>query len=119
VNIDPEMSDRSRVIGFSVAYVTFILSYGLIIARFSLWGLLFGWLPAAAGAVVAGYVFYRSPLLCLILETIFVALHSGREQGLTSRSIRMRTALKASLRLMATRTTLLGLTREARLSREG
>jgi hypothetical protein len=74
VNIDPEMSDRSRVIGFLVAYVTFILSYGLIIARFSLWGLLFGWLPAAAGAVVAGYVFYRSPLLCLILETIFVAL---------------------------------------------
>jgi hypothetical protein len=38
VNIDPEMSDRSRVIEFSVAYVTFILSYGLIIARFSLWG---------------------------------------------------------------------------------
>jgi hypothetical protein len=74
VNIDPEMGDRSRVIGFLVAYVTFILSYGLIIARFSLWGLLFGWLPAAAGAVVAGYVFYRSPLLCLILETIFVAL---------------------------------------------
>ena len=74
VNIDPEIGDRSRVIGFSVAYVTFILAYGLIIARFSLWGLLFGWLPAAAGAVVAGYVFYHSPLLCLILETIFVAL---------------------------------------------
>jgi hypothetical protein len=74
VSIDPEMGDRSRAIGFLVAYVTFILSYGLIIARFGLWGLLFGWFPAAAGAAVAGYVFYRSPLLCLMLEAIFAAL---------------------------------------------
>jgi hypothetical protein len=83
VNIDPEMGDRSRAIGFRVAYVTFILSHGLIIARFGLWGLLFGWLPAAAGSALAGYVFYRSPLLCLILEASLPCLHAGREQGLS------------------------------------
>jgi hypothetical protein len=74
VNIDPELDRRARMFGLFVGYATFILCYGIIVARFGLWGLLLGWLPAAGGAAVAGYVFYRSPLLCLILEAILVTL---------------------------------------------
>src|SRR5258706_7460107 len=74
VNVDLEVNRRSRRIGLGVAYVTFIFFYGFIVARFGFWGLLLGWLPTAAGAALAGYAFYRSPLLCLILEVILVAL---------------------------------------------
>jgi hypothetical protein len=73
VTIDPEIDRRSRRIGLGVAYVTFIFFYGIIVARFGLWGILLGWLPAAAGSALAGYVFYRSPWLCLVLEAILLA----------------------------------------------
>ena len=74
VTIDPEIDRRSRRIGLGVAYVTFIFFYGIIVARFGLWGLLLGWLPGAAASALAGYVFYRSPWLCLVLEAILLAL---------------------------------------------
>ena len=74
MSIDAEVDSRRRVIGSFVAYATFILAYGLIIARFGLSGFLLGWLPAAMGAVAAGYVFYRSRLLCLMVEVIVAAL---------------------------------------------
>ena len=44
---------------FWAAFITFIITYGIFIARYDLWGLALGWLPAAAASVVAGWFFYR------------------------------------------------------------
>lgn len=45
---------------FWAAFFTFILTYGILIARYDLWGLGFGWLPAAAASLIAGWFFYRT-----------------------------------------------------------
>jgi hypothetical protein len=45
---------------FWAAVVTFILTYGILIARYDLWGLGLGWLPAAVAGFIAGWFFYRA-----------------------------------------------------------
>lgn len=61
------------------AFVAFAVTYGLVIARFDLWGLGLGWAPAMLAAMIAGWFFYRvwwfGYLIGLVLS---VLLGAGR-----------------------------------------
>ena len=51
--------EERKIAGQVGAFVTFVVTYGLLIARYDLWGLALGWLPAVLVAVIASYFFYR------------------------------------------------------------
>jgi hypothetical protein len=52
-------AEERKIAGQVGAFVAFVVTYGLLIARYDLWGLALGWLPAALVATIAGYFFYR------------------------------------------------------------
>jgi hypothetical protein len=56
--MDQNVEER-KIAGQFGAFVAFVATYGLLIARYDLWGLALGWLPAALAAIIAGYIFYR------------------------------------------------------------
>ena len=56
--MDSNIAERKNA-RFWAAFVTFIITYGILIARYDLWGLGLGWLPAALAGAAAGYFFYR------------------------------------------------------------
>jgi hypothetical protein len=45
--------------GFWIAFLAFVSMYGILIARYALWGLALGWLPAILAAMILGWASYR------------------------------------------------------------
>jgi hypothetical protein len=52
----------------------FAVSYGLIIARYDLWGLALGWIPAGIAAFIVGYIFRRFWVLGYIVSGMLLVL---------------------------------------------
>lgn len=66
-----QAEDRERMTSaLCGALLTVIIFYGILIAKFELWGLVLGWIPAGIAAVIVGYIFFHSSILIRILRVV-------------------------------------------------
>ncbi|HEX7881893.1 MAG TPA: hypothetical protein VF499_04050 [Afipia sp.] len=62
---------RERMVSaMFAAFLTVIIFYPILIAKFELWGLVLGWIPVGIAAALVGYAFYHSSIAIRILRVI-------------------------------------------------
>jgi hypothetical protein len=66
--------EQRKLARFWAAAITFTLIYAILVARYDLWGLGLGWLPAGLAGAIAGYFFYRVWWLGYAIVAIIVGI---------------------------------------------